>query len=181
MTAKPRILFVYPALAIDTDFLMKTYELMTDRYDVTVITPERCGFPNLGIPTRTLDVAARQAAAPHVRIVALPLVHPTQRYLRTLYRPLAFAQAIREARPDVVHMCSEVFSPTVTQTIATLRMLGICAKTVNFSFENLDWYRFPFSLVGRWNLARLDGVFAVNHDAGELIGKFGTPKRIFGS
>jgi glycosyltransferase involved in cell wall biosynthesis len=181
MTVKPKILFLYPALAIDTDFLIKTYELLSDRYDVTVVTPERCGFPNLGIAEKTLDVAARQKAAPHVRIVALPLLHPTQRYLRTIYSPRRLARVFREVRPDIVHVCSEVFSPTLSQAIATLRYLGIPAKVVNFSFENLDWYRFPFSVVGKWNLARLDAVFAVNHEATGEIKKFGTPKQVFGS
>lgn len=181
MAARPKVAFIYPALAIDTDFLIKSYDLLADRYDVTVITPERCGFPNFGIPERTLDVPARQAAAPHIRITGLPLLHPTQRYLRTLYAPYRLARTLLAARPDIVHVGSEVFSPTVSQTIITLRLLGIRARIVNFSCENVDWHRFPFSVIGRWNLARLDGVFAVNRDAAEEIKKFGTPRKVFGS
>ncbi|HRI35781.1 MAG TPA: glycosyltransferase [bacterium] len=181
MTAKPKILFLYPALAVDTDFLLKTFELLSDRYNITVVTPERVGFPNLGIAEKTVSAAERQAAAPNVRIVTLPLLHPTHRYARTLYRPIALARVLREIRPDVVHACSEVFSPTLTQAIATLRFLRIPSRIVNFSFENLDWYRFPFSWVGRWNLARIDAVFAVNREAVDEARKFGEPKQVFGS
>jgi glycosyltransferase involved in cell wall biosynthesis len=87
------------------------------------------------------------------------------RYHFYMYRGLS--AAMRELRPDIVHIDEEPYNPAGAQAQRAAQLAG--AKTVFVVLQNIyKDYPFPYSAMERYNYARTAHVIAVNAAAGEV-------------
>ena len=126
--------------------------------ELTLITPPEWRSDD----GRTLPFVATYTRGYQAR--PLPIVF-NGRYHFYMYRGLG--GAIRDLRPDIVHIDEEPYNPAGAQAQRAANQAG--AKTVFIVLQNLyKDYPFPYSAMERYNYARTSHVIAVNAAAGEV-------------
>ena len=126
--------------------------------ELTLITPPEWRSDD----GRTLPFVPTYVRGYQVR--ALPIVF-NGRYHFYMYRGLA--AAIRELRPDIVHIDEEPYNPAGAQALRAAQQVG--AKPVFVVLQNLyKDYPFPYSAMERYNYERAAHVIAVNAAAGDV-------------
>ena len=126
--------------------------------ELTLITPPEWrnddGRTLPFVPTYTHGYQAR----------TLPIVF-NGRYHFYMYRGLG--AAIRELRPDIVHIDEEPYNPVGAQAQRAASQAG--ARSIFIVLQNLyKDYPFPYSAMERYNYDRTAHVIAVNAAAGEV-------------
>ena len=97
--------------------------------------------------------------------IPVKLLATKNRLLKTILQPFRYYKIIKEFQPDVIHCFNEIFSPTLTETILLSKLANCQGVIVNYSWENLDWYRFPYKIFCSYNRQHLDYSLTTNDKA----------------
>lgn len=131
--------------------------------ELTLITPPEWRSDD----GRTLPFTPRYTSGYEVR--QIPVVF-NGHYHFYVYRGLS--RAIRQLRPDIVHIDEEPYNPAGAQAQRAALLVG--ARSIFVALQNIyKDYPFPFSAMEQYNYRNMSHMIAVNAAAGEVARRKG--------
>ena len=111
----------------------------------------------------------------------LPLKAVFTDHIRAFFYPnaLKIVRDIKEFNPDIIHIMEEPFSLAAYEMILLKRIARSKAKTILFSFENIDNRQgFPYSVFQSYCLKKADAIIVVPEESQGLWKKRGFKKTV---
>lgn len=103
-------------------------------------------------------------------------------HMRAFFYPnvMRIIREVKGFKPDIIHIMEEPFSFAAYEFLWIKKLAGSNARTVLFSFENIDFaQKFPFSVFQSFNLRNTDAIIVVPEESERLWKWRGFSKTIF--
>ncbi|EKE27743.1 MAG: group 1 glycosyl transferase [uncultured bacterium (gcode 4)] len=162
-----KILVIYHPLLID-DMFIKEYIEISKSFKVKVICANKL---NMWKWFSFNGIRVEKSLLKQLDFGNYEMINYSLPFLRNLFEKKAL-DSIIEFNPDIIHIYSELFSPSLSQVIHLRNKHLKWTKIINYSWENLDFNKFPYSLFGKYNAKNIDKVLCANDEAILEVQKF---------
>ncbi|EKE29329.1 MAG: group 1 glycosyl transferase [uncultured bacterium (gcode 4)] len=165
-----KILVIYHPLFVDPLFA-KEYIDLNDEFEIKVICANKLdmwkwfNFNEIKVPKEILN---------KLDFEGFNMLNSFLPFFRNLFSGDAVKKII-EYKPDIIHIYSEIFSPSLTQAIYIRNKHLPQTKLINYSWENLDFNKFPYSIFWKYNAKHINKVLCANDEAIWQVERFWVP------